>query len=130
LSYRDGRQSLSWHRYVPRADADPEHAEAIINSAGLKTRKANTRSKVPFAVTQGTTSGTVHMAAKATAHRASYDWEWSNDGGKTWVALPSTLQAKTSLAGIPAGMVAQFRYRTVTKTGVSDWSPGMSFLVK
>ena len=112
------------------ADADPEHAAAIINSAGLSTRKPNTRSKVPFAVTQGATSGTVHIVAKATARRASYDWEWSNDGGKTWVALPSTLQAKTSFAGIPSGMVAQFRYRTVTKTGVGDWSAATAFLVK
>jgi hypothetical protein len=86
--------------------------------------------KVPFAVTQGATSGTVHIMAKATARRASCDWEWSNDGGKAWVALPSTLQAKTSLAGIPSGMVAQFRYRAVTKTGVSDWRAATAFLVK
>ena len=53
------------------ADADPEHAEAIINSAGLSTRKPYTRNKQPFAVTQGSTSGAVHIMAKATARRAS-----------------------------------------------------------
>jgi hypothetical protein len=96
----------------------------------LSTRKANTRSKQPFAVTQGATSGVVHVVVKAVARRASYDWELCNDGGETWVALPSTLQAKTSLAGIPVGLVAQLRFRTVTRTGVGDWRASTSFLVK
>lgn len=48
------------------ADADPEHAEAIINSSGLSTRKPYTRNKQPFAVTQGATSGAVHIAVTRT----------------------------------------------------------------
>jgi hypothetical protein len=112
------------------ADADPEHAEAIITSAGMSTRKANARNKAPLAVVQGAVSGAVHVRAKAVARRASYDWQWSNDGGKTWVDLPQTLQAKTTLAGIPVGLVVQFRFRAVTITGVGDWSPGVSLLVK
>src|SRR5271166_222513 len=54
--------------------------------------------------------------------RTSYEWEYSPDGGKTWVAAPSTIQAKTVVTGLTAATMVMFRYRTVTKTGVSDWS--------
>jgi hypothetical protein len=112
------------------ADANGENAEAMITSAGMSTRKPSTRRKAPFAVVQGAVSGTVHLVAKAAAVRASYDWEWSNDGGKTWVELPTTLQAKTSLAGLAAGSIPQFRFRAVTKAGVGDWSQAVAFMVK
>jgi hypothetical protein len=112
------------------ADADPEHAESIIAAAGLTVRKATTHHKAPFSVTQGATSGTVKLAAKAVAARASYDWEWSIDAGKTWLQLPSTLQAKTMLTGVAPGTTLQFRFRSVTKAGVSDWSQTATLLVK
>ena len=86
----------------------------------MSVPKANTRNKLPFAVIHGATSGTVRLEAKAAARRASYDWESSNDGGKTWAPLPSTLKASTSLAGIPTGMIAQLRSRAVATLGVSD----------
>jgi hypothetical protein len=107
-----------------------EHAAAIITSAGMSTRKANARHEAPFAVTQGSTSRTVCAVAKAVSRRASYDWQWRNDGGKTWVDLPQTLQAKTSLAGIPVGLVAQLRFRAVTVAGVGAFVPAVGLLVK
>jgi hypothetical protein len=62
--------------------------------------------------------------------RASYEWQYSVDGGKTWVAAPATLQAKTSVAGLAAGTTVQFRYLAVTKAGQGDWSPAVSLLVQ
>jgi hypothetical protein len=112
------------------ADGDPEHAEAIITSTGLTLRKPNTHTKLPFAAKPGPTTGTVHVAAKAAARRASYDWEWSADGGKSWTAVPSTLQARTLITGLPVATSCLFRYRAVTRTGESDWSQPTSLLVK
>jgi hypothetical protein len=112
------------------ADADPENAEAIIASAGLVIRKATTHHKAPFTATQGATSGTVKLMAKSVAVRASYDWQWSADGGKTWTELPSTLQAKTTLTGVAVGTMPLFRFRSVTKVGESDWSLPTSVFVK
>lgn len=111
------------------ADASPEQAEAIIASAGMAVRKPTTRAKPTFAVRQGTTSGSVKLAARAAALRASYEWEWSGDGGKTWTPVPPTLQARTSISGLPVGTSVQFRYRAVTKTGATDWSQATSLLV-
>jgi hypothetical protein len=112
------------------ANANPEKAVEIITSGGLVTRKPTTFSKAPFAVKQGATTGTVHLVAKAAAVRASYEWQWSSDGGKTWIALPITLQAKCTASGLPAGTNGLFRVRAVTKTGEGDWSQPVSFIVK
>lgn len=112
------------------ADLDPEQAEAIITSAAMGVRKPTTRTKSPFAVTPGAISGTVKLRVKAAAIRASYEWEWSPDGGKTWTAVPPTLQAKTEISGLPVATVVPFRYRAVTKAGAGDWSQPTSLLVK
>jgi len=89
-----------------------------------------TRAPRVFAAKAGAFSGAVQLVAPSAGHRASYEWQYSTDGGKTWVELPPTLQAKTSLTGLTAGSTAQFRYRAVIKAGAGDWSPPLSFLVK
>ena len=111
------------------ADGDPGHAEAIIASAGMVVRNSPTRTKPPFQAKQGATSGTVQLVVKVTLKRVSYEWQWSTDGGHNWMALPPTLQAKTTLSGVLVGTYPQFRYRTVTKTGQTDWSQPTSLFV-
>jgi DNA-directed RNA polymerase specialized sigma24 family protein len=54
----------------------------------------------------------------------------SLDGGKTWVAAPSTLQAKTNVYGFAPGATVLFRFRPVTKAGEGDWSQPVSLIVK
>ena len=112
------------------ADLNPEQAEAIIASAGMGTRKATTRTKAPFAARPGLVSGSVKLSVKAAAVRASYEWEWSGDQGKTWTAVLPTLQAKTEIGGLPVATVVQFRYRAITKATVTDWSQPTALLVK
>jgi hypothetical protein len=112
------------------ADLSPEQAEAIVTSAGMAIRKTAAPTKPPFAAKPGAISGTVVLAARAAAVRASYEWEWSGDGGKTWNAVSPTLQAKTEIAGLAVATIVQFRYRAVTKEGVGDWSQPTSLLVK
>ncbi len=43
------------------------------------------------------------------ARRASYEWEYSTDGGKTWVAAPPSLQSKTTVTGLLSATMTQFR---------------------
>lgn len=112
------------------ADADPEKAAEIIASAGMVVKKSAKRAAPSFEARQGTVSGSVRLSTKAAAARASYDWEWSADGGKTWTPVPSTLKAKTIVTGIPVGTNAQFRFRAITKTGETDWSQIVTLLVK
>jgi hypothetical protein len=112
------------------ADANPDQAESIIASAAMGSKRKPARSKAPLAVKPGTSSGSVRVAAKAAAHRASYEWQWSGDGGKTWTPVPSTLQSKTTIAGLPTATNCQFRYRALTRTGAGDWSQTVTVLVK
>ena len=117
--------------YVQRiANATPETAAAIIQSAGVSLKKPTVPTPRVFGARAGTVSGSVKLVASSAARRASYEWEYSADGGKTWVVTPVTLQAKTSIAGLTPGASVTFRYRGVTKTGEGDWSQPISFIVR
>jgi hypothetical protein len=61
------------------------------------------------ATKQGSVSGTAKITAVSAGHRASYEWQYSVDGGKTWVTAPATMQAKA---------------------GEGDWSQAVALLVK
>ncbi|HEY6459239.1 MAG TPA: fibronectin type III domain-containing protein, partial [Polyangiaceae bacterium] len=112
------------------ADGDAATSAAVIASANIAVRKTAVRPLRGFHVVQAAVSGAAKLVVPAAGHRASYDWEYSPDGGKTWVGAPSTLTASTSIAGLPAGTSVQFRYRALTKAGVGDWSQPTSLLVK
>jgi hypothetical protein len=114
------------------ADADADNSASIIQSSGIAVRKSTVRTPRVFAATQGALSGEVKLITKAASNRASYDWQYSVDGGKTWVDAPSTLQAKTTVSGLAAGTTVQFRYRAnhqdrgggLQSAGVSDREVG------
>ncbi|MGH7294973.1 MAG: hypothetical protein ACRELB_08570 [Polyangiaceae bacterium] len=113
------------------ANATPENAAAIIESAGFAVRRIAPHGKRAFTATQGALSGEARITAVNAGPRAAYDWQYSVDGGKTWVEVPSTTQGRTTISGLPAGTTAQFRYRAVTpKGGQGDWSPAVALLVK
>ena len=111
------------------ADANPPNSASIIQSAGVAVRKTATRRARVFAAKPGKVSGVATVVAATAAKRASYEWDYSTDGGKTWVTTPATLQAKTSIAGLTPGATVQFKYRPVTKTGEGDWSQPVSLLI-
>jgi len=112
------------------ADADPDNAEAIITSTSLTTRKVPVRVKAPFAVKSGALSGAAILEVKSAGTHASYDWQMSVDGGKTWTDIPSTTKVKTTVSALPVGTTVQFRFRSLTPKGQSDWSQPIGLLVK
>ena len=111
------------------ADASASDSEGIILSAGMAVKKTPVRAPRIFEAQQEPVSGSVKLVAPAAARRASYNWEYSTDG-KTWVTVPSTLQAKTVVTGLTAGTTVQFRYQPLIKTGEGNWSQIVSLLVK
>jgi hypothetical protein len=112
------------------ADADPENGTSIIQSSGMAVRRTTSRARRVFAATPGPVAGSAKLVTASAGHRSSYEWEYSIDGGKTWVTAPPSLQAKTIVAGLPSGATVQFRSRTVTKTGAGDWTAVVSLPVK
>lgn len=96
----------------------------------LSVKKSAIMQKQVLAPKYGATSGVVHVTSSAAGARASYERQQSIDCGKTWIDAPNTLQAKTTITGLPVATVVQFRFRVTTKTGMGDWSLPTSILVK
>jgi hypothetical protein len=111
------------------ADASAENGAAVIESAGIAVRKTPTRLARAFAAKPGPVSGTAKVLATVAGRRASYEWQYSSDGGKTWITAPATLQAKTTIAGLSLGATVLFKYRPVTKAGEGDWSQPASLVI-
>ena len=99
-------------------------------SAGVVLRKTATHRARVFAAKAGALSGTADLVAAVAGNRASYEREYSFDGGKTWTVATPTMQARTSVAGLPPVTTTQFRYRSVTPNGASDWSAPVSLIVQ
>jgi hypothetical protein len=113
------------------ADATPENGAAIIESAGLAVRKIPSPGKRGFSAKSGPLSGSARVTAVSAGARSSYEWQYSSDGGKTWVLAPATTQGKTTIAGLPVATTVQFRVLAVTpKGGQGDWSQPVSLVVR
>ena len=110
-------------------DANVENGGAIIQSATLAVRKTPAHKPRVFGAATGVVSGTAKLVAASAGPRSGYEWDYSLDGGKTWVQAPSTLQAKTTVTGLTPGATVQFRYRPVTKAGEGNWSQAVSLVV-
>jgi hypothetical protein len=112
------------------ADASSDNGAAIIESAGVAVRKATSRRARTFTARPGAISGSAKVIAPTASRRASYEWQYSIDGGKTWVLAPVTLQSKTTITGLTPGSTVLFKSRAVTKTGEGDWSQPVSLLIQ
>jgi hypothetical protein len=112
------------------ADADYETAATVIRSAGIAVKKAPPPRVRTFAANQGAVSGSASLVAASAGRHASYEWQYSTDGGKTWIAAPATIHAKTSVSGFTPGATVLFRYRPVTIAGEGDWSQTVLLIVK
>jgi hypothetical protein len=89
-------------------------------------KKTAVHSPRVFGAKPGTITGTAKLVTATAGHRASYEWEYSPDGGKTWVTAPATLQAKTTVPGLLARATGgrwPARRRTRTDLGYTDPVP-------
>jgi hypothetical protein len=110
------------------ANLNPEQAASIIESAGMTVRKHGTHAKSDLAV-KPATAGAAHLVAKAIKGARAHEWQYSADGGKTWVSAPVSAQAKTTIGNLPTATLVYFRHRSVTKAGPGDWSSSVSVLI-
>jgi hypothetical protein len=107
----------------------PEKAAAVITSAFMSIRKAPQRVTPPLTAKNTGVPGRVVLAAKPVAAVASYYWEHSSDQ-VTWTPVPETMQARTTIDGLPWAKVSHFRFRALTRTGKGDYSQVVSLLVQ
>ncbi len=122
-------ENLKSYVQTAAAGATPADADAMIESAGMTIRKVTLHDKPALAAKDGSVSGTVNLSAKAAGKKAAYTWQYSTDQ-KTWTTVPQTMESKTGVSGLTAGTQYYFRFQSVTKAGVGDWSQTVALLVK
>jgi hypothetical protein len=107
----------------------PEAAAAVITSAFMRIKRVPERVTPPLTAKNTGVPGRVALAAKPVAPVASYYWEQSLDQ-VTWTPIPETLQASTTVDGLPWAQVSYFRFRALTRAGKGDYSQVVSLLVQ
>ena len=106
---------------------DQDNASTMITGCTMILVKESTTKKQDFAVTQGHATEEIDLASLAVKNgpkslSATYMWQVSIDGGKTWEDLEPTLIAKTTATGMLVGVSTLFRKRTkTTEFGMSAW---------
>jgi hypothetical protein len=111
-----------------------EGAVATIQAAGFVVALVAKRNKPILAAKQSQPGSPVVLEANATALGVSgkscfFSWQSTVDG-KTWVSLPSTTLATTSVANLTALTTYGFRVAVTTSSGVmGEWSQIVNFLV-
>ena len=108
--------------------APPENATALIQSVAMGVKRASVHGKHAFSVKHGMVSGSVSIEAPRAGQRVSYEWEYSSDGGKTWLPLPPTTRSRTALTGLQPGASYSFRSRAVTTSGPTDWTQPLAIV--
>jgi hypothetical protein len=110
------------------ADANLEHAPEIIESAGMSVKKRRTVVARTFAA-QSDGSGKVRVTVPSAGDRAAYEFEYSLDGGATWLQLQYTTKTTVTKAGLVPGSTVHFRVRAVVKGVMGNWSDPISIIV-
>lgn len=113
------------------ADANPEHAASIIESAGMYVKKRRGHGGRVFGAEPTGISGEARLTAPKAGDRAAYEFQYSLDGGKTWLGLPQPVTTSTTatVENLKRGSTVHFRYRATVKGVTGDWSDPVVMIV-
>jgi len=108
--------------------ANPALAAAMIAASALHERKTSPHTKPFLSARMGPSPNQIILRAKAVARRGvCYSWQFSLDGGKTWLTIGTTTEANTSLLGSTPLTTYLFRFQSTIKQTTSAWSQTISF---
>lgn len=108
-------------------------AGEVITGAKCLVNKPRLGGKADLKAVNGPGYGVVRLFAKALKLngkflKATYEWQFSIDAGRTWENIPFTNKARTTVQGMLRGIETSFRKRDYSeKTGLSDWSDPITF---
>jgi hypothetical protein len=117
-------------------DASPEQAATLISAAAMQVAAKRSGHKPILAAKAGPVSGGAQLFANRTVlvgqtfKRVLLNWQYSVDGGKTWVSAPSTPLASTEITGLPVMTTVSFRVSATVGKVVGDWSQAVAVLVR
>lgn len=119
------------------ADAgNPDAAVSILHAGGVGIAASSKHDKAILTVAPGPSPGSVALAANAGALLGSnrgrkhfFCWEYTTDG-ETFVTMPATPEAKTTLTGLTPLTTVGFRVAATTSKGVvGAWSQVVDVLI-
>jgi hypothetical protein len=112
------------------ANANPEHAGSIIESAGMYVKNVRGPAGRVFSAKQRK-SEEVELSVPSAGDRAAYEFQYGLDGGKTWLSLPDPFTTRTTatVKGLTPGSTVHFRYRASVKGVTGDWSNVIAIIV-
>ena len=128
---------LVYIQSVANAAGSPAQAVQTLKEGGVEVVLPGGRNKAILAATQSLPGVPVVLDANAKVllgenfHRKHlFNWEYTLNG-TTFIALPTTPEATTTVSGLTALTTVGFRVAvTVTKSPMGPWSPVVSFLVR
>ena len=112
------------------------HAIVRFTRQRVSGKTIGTFTKAVLAATQAQPAGLVHLVANVAVLTADlegkvfFNWQYSSDGGKTWIAAPSTPHGKTSLAGLTPLVTYSFRACVTARNVTTPWSQAVTLLVR
>jgi hypothetical protein len=121
------------------ADANPSCAASLITSAGLVVATAPVHVKAMLTLRNGKQSGSVrceaHVAlligagAKHPTEKRYFGWQYTTDGGKTFVTMVPTPAGKVVIEGLTPLTTVGVRVNMTNSEGPGDWSQLVTILV-
>ncbi len=114
------------------AELPPEQQEAAAESCGFSVYKHGKSQKAAYAASYGGAEGSVALDVKSLGRHGDvqYCHQHSVDGGVTWVDHPPTVKTRLVVTGLPVGVKAQFRFRTLIDGAYGGWSDVKTFVVR
>lgn len=116
--------------------ATPEQARAIIEASGYVVAQSTGHQKPLLKVAKGLVPNSVALVANLkaltnnTKRKHFVNWQYTADGGKTFVDLPSTPKGKTTVLNLTLLATYGFRVSWTNSDGIlQDWSPLVSFVI-
>jgi hypothetical protein len=70
-----------------------------------------------------------HALVGKTSAMCTFHWEYSLDGGKTWIAVLATPVPETTITGLPPLATVSFRVSVTTKKVTSAYCQPVSIIV-
>jgi hypothetical protein len=110
--------------------ATADNAVALIEAAGLLVAGSPSHQKALLSATLTAAPGVAHLAANATAllgkgglsKKATFHWQRSDNGGKSWEDAGATPYASTDVTGLALMTTYAFRVSVTVGKSTGAWS--------
>lgn len=113
------------------ANVNAETAEAVVLSSGMDVKKITPRQKRIFNVVNTLISGTVKAGCPKVKGGRAYAFQYTStpEDPKSMISAGILPAAECTVEDLVSGTEYTFYYASITKTGQSDWSDGISIVV-